>query len=229
MPGSDVDILKLWSSSGNADAFAELVRRYAPLVYSAALRVSRNTTDAEDVAQQCFWELAQRPPAIRNTLAGWLHRLATHRALNHLRGEKRRAEREAAFEATRAAVDGETWEPIAGAIDEAIAALKPGIREVIARRFFLGESPEEVANALGIAERTVRHRQQQGVEAIRESLKCKGLVTGSGLAALLAANLIARAPSRYCGKYPIRIAIRADGYSSWTATPSGANTQANTP
>lgn len=193
MPGSDVDILKLWSSSGNADAFAELVRRYAPLVYSAALRVLRNSADAEDVAQQCFLELAQRPPAIRSTLAGWLHRLATHRALNHLRGEKRRAEREAAFEASRAAADGEAWEPIADAIDEAIAALKPGIQEVIVRRFFLGESPDDVARALDIAERTVRHRQHQGVDAIRESPKRKGLVTGVGLAALLAANLRASA------------------------------------
>lgn len=193
MSGSDNDMLKLWSATGNADAFAELVRRYAPLVYSAALRVLRNATDAEDVAQQCFLELAQRPPAIRNTLAGWLHRLATHRALNHLRGEKRRAEREAAYEARRAAVDGETWEPIAEAVDEAIAALTPGIHEVITRRFFLGESPEEVARALGIAERTVRHRQQQGVEAIRESLKRRGLITGVGLSALLAANLSAGA------------------------------------
>ena len=193
MPGSDVDILKLWSSSGNADAFAELVRRYAPLVYSAALRVLRNSADAEDVAQQCFLELAQRPPAIRSTLAGWLHRLATHRALNHLRGEKRRAEREAAFEATRAAADGEAWEAIADAIDEAIAALKPGLRDVITHRFFLGEPPEDVARALGIAERTVRHRQQQGVEAIRETLKRRGLITGVGLSALLAANLRASA------------------------------------
>ncbi len=188
MPGSDVEILKLWSS-GNADAFAELVRRYAPLVYSAALRVLRNSADAEDIAQQCFLELAQRPPAIRSTLAGWLHRLATHRALNHLRGEKRRAEREAAFEATRAAADGEAWEPIGDAIDEAITALKPGLRDVIAHRFLLGESPEDVARALGIAERTVRHRQQQGVEAIRESLKRKGLVTGVSLAVILEANL----------------------------------------
>lgn len=193
MPGSDVEILKQWAASGNADAFAELVRRYAPLVYSAALRVLRNSADAEDVAQQCFLELALRPPAIRSTLAGWLHRLATHRALNHLRGDKRRAKREAEFEVTRAAADGEAWEPIADAIDEAIDALKPGLREVITRRFFLGESPEDVARTLGIAERTVRHRQQQGVDAIRESLKRKGLITGVGLSALLASNLRASA------------------------------------
>jgi DNA-directed RNA polymerase specialized sigma24 family protein len=59
MPSSDVEILKLWAASGNADAFAELVRRYAPLVYSAALRVLRNSADAEDVAQQCFLEHLQ--------------------------------------------------------------------------------------------------------------------------------------------------------------------------
>lgn len=193
MPGSDIEILKLWSASGNADAFAELVRRYAPLVYSAALRVLRNSADAEDVAQQCFLELAQRPPAIRSTLAGWLHRLATHRALNHLRGEKRRTEREATFEATRAAAETKSWAAVAGEIDEAIAALKPAVRDVITRRYFLGESPEDVAAALGIAKRTVRHRQQQGINAIRAALKRKGVVTTSGLAALLAANLRAGA------------------------------------
>lgn len=194
MSGSDIEMLKHWSASGNADAFAELVRRYAPLVYSAALRVLRNQTDAEDVAQQCFLELAQHPPSIHTTLAGWLHRLATHRALNHLRGEKRRSERERQFEAARVAVaDQAAWGEISEHIDEAIAALRPPLRDVIARRFLLGESAEEVAKVLDIAPRTVRHRQQQGVEAIRSHLRKRGIAVPVVLSGLLASGLEAGA------------------------------------
>ena len=42
-----------------AAAFAELVRRYADMVYATARRVTGSGAIAEDVAQDCFLRLAQ--------------------------------------------------------------------------------------------------------------------------------------------------------------------------
>lgn len=195
MSGNDTDLLTHWTTTGNPDAFSALVQRYAPLVFSAAARVLGNPTEAEDVTQECFLELAQRPPAIKTTLAGWLHRLATHRALNHARGENRRRDREQAYAEAqeRSLVTTESWDDISAHIDEAVDGLKPGVREAIILRFYRGMSPEEIAKTLRIAPRTVRHRQQQGIEAIRGALRKRGILVAAGFLALLERNLAARA------------------------------------
>jgi len=78
---SDDSLLQRYAQTRDADAFAELTRRYAGLVYGACLRVTGNHADAEDVAQECFLELAQKASAITVSLPGWLHMLAQRRAI----------------------------------------------------------------------------------------------------------------------------------------------------
>ena len=193
MSGSDAEILALWSESRDAEAFTEIVSRYAALVYTACLRILRNAAEAEDLTQQCFLELAQRPPIIRTSLGGWLHQAATHRALNHLRSERRRRERERRFTDDYAKAQQHEWDEIAEHIDDAIAALKPGLREVVVLRYLRGHSQEKVAQALNLAPRTVRYRQQQAIEAIRRHLRRRGIAVKASLASLLAVNLAEQA------------------------------------
>ena len=67
---TDLILLKQYAGSRDAEAFAELARRYAGLVYGTCLRIVGNAFDAEDVAQECFLELARHEPAVRR---GELH------------------------------------------------------------------------------------------------------------------------------------------------------------
>src|SRR5437667_5962274 len=56
----DVALLRRYAAEGSEAAFTELVERYLPLVYSAALRqVGGDRSAAEDVAQHVFIELAR--------------------------------------------------------------------------------------------------------------------------------------------------------------------------
>ena len=73
-------------------AFAELVRRHVDLVYSAALRMVRNTHLAEDVTQTAFVALAQNASQLANrpVLSGWLHRTAQNLAANAVRSKEPR-------------------------------------------------------------------------------------------------------------------------------------------
>src|SRR5207302_245228 len=92
----DAMLLRLYASQGDAAAFAELVRRYADMVYGTARRVTGSAAAAEDVAQDCFLRLAQCSAAISGSLAAWLHRTSLNRSLEIIRSERARKAREAA-------------------------------------------------------------------------------------------------------------------------------------
>lgn len=80
MINDDLILLRAYAATGDPQAFAELVKRYAGLVFAAAQRICRNVQDAEDVAQGAFLELARQANSITDNVAGWLHCVATRRA-----------------------------------------------------------------------------------------------------------------------------------------------------
>jgi len=86
----DTLLLQRYAQRRDAEAFKELTARYAGLVYGTCLRVLGNPADAEDVAQECFLELARKAGAIRASLPGWLHALARSRAVDLARREATR-------------------------------------------------------------------------------------------------------------------------------------------
>src|SRR5437016_5185574 len=76
----DAALLRQYARGGDAAAFAELVRRYADMVYATARRVTGSDDDALDVSQDCFLRLARGSAAITGSLAAWLHRTSLNRA-----------------------------------------------------------------------------------------------------------------------------------------------------
>ena len=83
-------LLQRYLDDRDPDAFAEIVREHASMVYGTALRIVGNESDAEDVAQECYLELARKAGTIKDSVGGWLHTLTTRRAINRVRGEARR-------------------------------------------------------------------------------------------------------------------------------------------
>ena len=81
----DAGLLKRYAANRDANAFAELVRRYAGMVYGTSLRLTKNEHDAEDVAQECFLELARNANSITASLPGWLHKVTRRRMIDFLR------------------------------------------------------------------------------------------------------------------------------------------------
>ena len=106
MNTSDLELLARYSRQGAEDAFAEVVRRHAGMVYSVALRVTRTPQLAEDVAQAVFLELARYSKKLRpdTVLAAWLYSVTRRIAANTVRGETRRLIREHAAYAMNAAL-----------------------------------------------------------------------------------------------------------------------------
>ncbi|SES92470.1 RNA polymerase sigma factor [Hymenobacter actinosclerus] len=77
---------------GSEAAFRTLVTRYQNRVYRTVLALLRSPEEAEDVAQEVFVEVYQTIGRFRGeaTLATWLYRLATSRALKHQRQARAR-------------------------------------------------------------------------------------------------------------------------------------------
>ena len=88
---TDQQLLHDYAERRSEAAFAELVQRHIDLVYSAALRMVRDTHLAEDVAQSAFVALAQNARQLtdRPVLSGWLHRTAQNLAANTVRSDVR--------------------------------------------------------------------------------------------------------------------------------------------
>src|SRR5438309_5211717 len=73
---------------GDEDALATLYDRYSQVVYSVALRVLGDTTQAEDILQEIFMQIWRNPQTFdsnRGSLAAWLSVIARHRAIDQLR------------------------------------------------------------------------------------------------------------------------------------------------
>ena len=92
---ADEELLRRYRDTGEAAAFAAMVRRHQPMVLRTCLRLARNLHDAEDAAQTVFLVLAERPKVVRRSLVGCLHGLARAAVGEMRRTRYRRTEREA--------------------------------------------------------------------------------------------------------------------------------------
>src|SRR5258708_6684955 len=89
---TDDDLLRRVRSAAEADALAELIRRYTPMVYAAARRQVRDSALAQDVSQEVLITFMRRVAEIRSAaaLGVWLMRTTRYTAANAMRTESRR-------------------------------------------------------------------------------------------------------------------------------------------
>lgn len=191
MSGADAMLLRKWVVNGDAEAFDEIVRRHADMVYGTSRRILRDRGDAEDVAQDCFLRLAEAAGDIRTSLGGWLHAAAVSRSLDLIKRDSRRRARERQFVHRTAASTEIAWSDIEEHIDEAIAALPEEIRALVVAHFLERRTHDAIAQETGIPRRTVSHRIGRGVDAIRRHLERRGITAGA--AAITAAMTSATA------------------------------------
>src|ERR671936_1160989 len=76
------------------DPFERLFLQEYPRVVAIAYRVLADRSAAEDVAQEVFIKFHRSLSPDSERASGWLHAAAVHSALNVIRGERRRAQRE---------------------------------------------------------------------------------------------------------------------------------------
>jgi RNA polymerase sigma factor (sigma-70 family) len=198
---ADTDLLRSYAATQSEESFSELVRRYANLVYSAAIRQTTNHATAEDVTQAVFTVLARKAPELsrETVLAGWLIRATRYAALDALKLEARRLRRErvaADLEEIMRETPETRWEEVAPLIDEALAALSMTERNAILLRYFQKQSWKEVGQTLGLNENAARVRVGRALEKLRSWFRKRRVTTSAaGLSAALLTNAVQAAPA----------------------------------
>jgi len=84
------------SPGGAVDPFETLFLAEHARLVAVAVRITGDPDAAHDIAQEVFCSFFRRHSADVPFAAAWLHAGAVHAALNHMRGERRRARRERA-------------------------------------------------------------------------------------------------------------------------------------
>jgi RNA polymerase sigma-70 factor (ECF subfamily) len=82
-------------------AFEDLFRREYPRVVGIAMRIVRDSDEAEDVAQDVFVSFYRKHSADAGYAPAWLHAAAAHTALNAIRSRERCTRREVVHESLR--------------------------------------------------------------------------------------------------------------------------------
>jgi RNA polymerase sigma-70 factor (ECF subfamily) len=169
------------AAQGNMAAFEEIYNRHHRRVYSICLRMLQNATEAEDLTQDVFIQLHRKIGSFRGDSAftTWLHRLTVNQVLMHFR------KRNVKFEKTTE--EGETpVQVVSGtenhrrmpivdkiAIENAIALLPDGYRNVFVLHDVEGYEHEEVAKILGCSVGTSKSQLHKARLKLRKLLQKK--------------------------------------------------------
>ena len=161
----------------DADALAVAYEEHSHAVFDFSRCVIGSSDIAEDVVQDVFLRLWNRPEAFdhaRGSLRSFLLAMANGRSIDLVRSDTARHRREAR-EARLATGDpgGHDDDDIVthGVVEAALAALQPDQREAIALAYFAGYSYRQVATHLGVPEGTVKNRIRTGLAHLREELR----------------------------------------------------------
>jgi RNA polymerase sigma factor (sigma-70 family) len=182
-PEDDATLLQRFRACGDAEAFAELVRRHGPMVLGVCRRVLGDGADAEDAFQAAFLVLARRAGSVRKgaSVASWLHGVARFVALRARHGARRRRWHEARAAGEPRPEPGADPELLA-ALDEELRRLPERYRAPLVACFLQGRTHEEAARAGGLSVSTLRRRLDRGRELLRRRLVGRG--AGPALVAL---------------------------------------------
>ncbi len=181
--GPDDATLVVRAREGDLAAFEALVRRYQRRIYQLALRMTANSGDAEDIAQEVFLTAWRRLPEIREDAAfsGWLYRTATNRCLNLLR--KRRPvtvlEEDTMGTVVQPGVSTAIEDPQCAAqttrqlaaLTAALMELTPEQRAVWLLREAHGRSYEEIAELVEATPQAVRGRLSRARAQLAELMQ----------------------------------------------------------
>jgi len=225
MRDKEINLLRRFADSGDAEAFSQIVQRHSGMVYSISLRVLDDRNQAADITQETFLELIRKAGEITTSLPLWLHKVATHKAIDIIRRDSRRRRREARYSSEKP-LETTKWEDLSVHIDEELENLGEQTRDILIRRFFEGKSTTEIAEANEISQPTASRKIETGVAELRSALRKKGLLVAAGaLGTLLLQNAAQAAPAtvvKELGKLAIAGSQAAAASAAGSATAASS-------
>lgn len=183
--------------------FAEQAMEYMSSLYSAALRMTRNPSDAEDLVQETYLKAYRAFGSFQEgtNLKAWLYRILTNTFINSYRARRRRPEQSElddvedlylyrrlggleAVSAGRSAEEEVLEHFTEGEVKAAVESLPEQFRMAVLLADVEGFSYKEIAEILDVPIGTVMSRLHRGRRALQKTLlefgKARGLVSTAG-------------------------------------------------
>ena len=170
-------------------AFEAFMRNYQNMVFSTAMRLVANQSEAEDITQEVFLRAFERYETLKDspTVGGWLKTVATNLSLNHLSryrsrwsffSEMFRGSETDEAETVEFPAPDDTHEASAQAdrkelVEHALQSLPPSQRVPLVLHHFEGLRYEEIATRLKVSLGKVKTDIFRGREALRKKLQLK--------------------------------------------------------
>jgi len=177
--------------------FTDLAMEYMGALYSAALRMTRNPADAEDLVQETYLKAYRAFGSFKEgtNLKAWLYRILTNTFINSYRARRRRPEqteiddveelylyrRLGGLEAVSAgrSAEEEVLEHFTETeVKEAVEALPEQFRMAVLLADVEGFSYKEIAEILDVPIGTVMSRLHRGRRALQKALHDFGTARG---------------------------------------------------
>jgi RNA polymerase sigma-70 factor (ECF subfamily) len=187
--GADLEDLRLVEAlrDGVDRAYEELLTRFQQPVYTLAVRLLNDPSEAADVVQEVFLKVFRNIGSFRgqSSLKTWIYRITVNEAHNARRWFFRHRRRE--VELDQDPDESRNWKEIIPdrsrspfdmasdgeqhlMIEAALKRINPIFREAVVLRDITDLSYEEIAEILGVSLGTVKSRILRGREALKEEL-----------------------------------------------------------
>ncbi|MGB7158037.1 MAG: sigma-70 family RNA polymerase sigma factor, partial [Tepidisphaeraceae bacterium] len=200
------ELLEEFRATGAQAPFEEIVRRYAGMVYSCCLRVTKNGHDAEDATQAVFLALAVQGKTAKpiRYIGPWLQQVAHRLSLDIRRSKKRQKAREEKVGEMMRSTNGNghpngngnghakdcpskayEQDELKRVINDEINQLPSKYRLPLILHYFGGLTREEMAKELNVRPNTLGVRVYRGRELLGKRLAQRGMTLGAGALALV--------------------------------------------
>ncbi len=170
---SDEDLVRR-IQAGDGDAFGLIYEKHVRRIYALCLRMLSDPRQAEEATQDVFvrmWETVNSFQ-FRSAFRTWFHRLGVNVVLGYIRTAKRRSDRTWSVEDVDV-FQREVREAMPETrldLEEAIARLPAGAKEVLILHDIEGFRYREIAELIGTAEGTVKSQLSRARRLVREAL-----------------------------------------------------------
>lgn len=169
------------AGKGDMAAFEQIYQRHHRRVYSICLRMLQSPSEAEDLTQDVFIQLYRKIGSFRGDSAftTWLHRMTVNQVLMHFRKRTVKFEKTTEEGDTPVQIVAGTANPFKMpivdkiALDNAIAQLPTGYKNVFVLHDIEGFEHEEVARILGCSVGTSKSQLHKARLKLRKLLKKK--------------------------------------------------------
>jgi RNA polymerase sigma factor (sigma-70 family) len=157
-----------------APAFADVVAEHLDAVYRYLVYLTGDRSAAEDLAAETFEKALRswrRFDPRRGAPRAWLCRIAHSAAVDWFRAEARRRRREETWSRDLSDVDEAVFaEGLSPALEQALGALSPAEREVVALRVLLELDGPSAARVLGISPTACSTRLSRALRRLEEAM-----------------------------------------------------------